>query len=134
MARPKVYSDDQIIAALAKYKGLVYLAAKCLDCKPDTIRERGKVSPDVRDAIRVHRGRMVDVAEQKLMRAVERGEAWAISMVLKTLGKRRGYVERKEYTGARGGPIRQVREIVVRTREEASAVIAALPEADPVPR
>ena len=33
------------------------------------------------------------------------GEPWAVAMVLKTIGKHRGYVERQEVTGADGGSI-----------------------------
>jgi hypothetical protein len=33
------------------------------------------------------------------------GEPWAVAMVLKTIGKSRGYVERQEVTGADGGKV-----------------------------
>ena len=39
---------------------------------------------------------MGDMAETALMRAVANGEAWAIALVVKTLCKDRGYVERTE--------------------------------------
>lgn len=38
----------------------------------------------------------VDIAETALKRAVLNGEAWAIALTLKTIGKKRGYVERTE--------------------------------------
>ncbi len=39
------------------------------------------------------------------MAAVNKGQPWAVSLVLKTLGKERGYVERGEITGKGGEPI-----------------------------
>lgn len=45
---------------------------------------------------------LVDIAETALKRAVVGGEAWAVCFTLKTQGKRRGYVERIEQTGADG--------------------------------
>jgi hypothetical protein len=77
---------------------------------------------------------MKDDAEASLYRSVRAEESWAIQFYLKTQAKDRGYIERKELTGADGGPIREVREVVVRTRSEADALLAALPEASPVPR
>ncbi len=42
------------------------------------------------------RERRVDRAEYKLDDALEDGQPWAIALVLKTIGKDRGYVERSE--------------------------------------
>jgi len=46
-----------------------------------------------------------DRAELKLMEAVEKGEIAAIIFRLKTKGKKRGYIERQELTGADNQPI-----------------------------
>src|SRR5262245_38218373 len=94
--RPQLYTDEDIVAALRSSHGLVYLAAKRLGCRPATIYDRAKVSPPVAECIADQRGELIDVAEQKLFAAVRRGQPWAIGMVLKTLGRDRGYVERTE--------------------------------------
>jgi len=39
---------------------------------------------------------LLDATEEKLVAAIDNGEPWAIALVLKTLGKERGYVERQE--------------------------------------
>ena len=83
----KQYSDMQMIAALKKTKGLVFLAAKVIGCNPDTIYERAKTSEVIATAIKTERGQIIDTAEEKLFKAVQKNEAWAIAMVLKTLGK-----------------------------------------------
>ena len=62
-------------------------------------------STAIREAVDNARGELIDISEQKLRAAVMSGEPWAVAMVLKTLGKSRGYVERQEVTGAEGGHI-----------------------------
>ncbi|HJZ54253.1 MAG TPA: hypothetical protein VKE74_04815 [Gemmataceae bacterium] len=53
---------------------------------------------------------ILDNAESSLDRAILRGEGWAITLILKTLGKNRGYVERTEIVG--GARLEIVEEIV----------------------
>jgi hypothetical protein len=95
-SRKRQFTDAQIIAALKKTKGLVYLAARLVGCSTETIYERRRTNEDVGRTIKEERGTIVDKAEQKLARAIDKGESWAIAMVLRTLGKDRGYVERSE--------------------------------------
>jgi len=64
-----------------------------------------KSSVAIREACDNARGELIDISEQKLRAAVMNGEPWAVAMVLKTLGKSRGYVERQEVTGADGKPM-----------------------------
>ena len=40
--------------------------------------------------------KIVDVSENKLFKAAEKGEQWAIERILKSLGKNRGYTEKQE--------------------------------------
>jgi hypothetical protein len=122
MAGKPQYTNARILAALAQTNGTVYLAAEALGCHPDTIFRRIKQHPAVAQAVYAHRGRRVDRAELKLDAAVDAGEPWAVALVLKTLGKDRGYVERQEMTGKDGGPL-DVVEVVVRDRKEAVALL-----------
>ena len=96
MARTPKYTDEEIIKALTASKGLVYVAAARVGCDPDTIYNRIKTRPAVAACLKLQRGKLVDNAEDRLFRAVNRDEAWAITMVLKNLGKDRGYTERTE--------------------------------------
>jgi hypothetical protein len=91
--RPRTYTNEQFIDALTQCKGLVYLAAKRLGADPGTLYRRAKKSPVVAEAIKHQRGEMIDTAELSLYNAVLRGEPWAVCLILKTLGKDRGYVE-----------------------------------------
>lgn len=94
MARTNQYTNEEIISALKKYKGAVYLAAEALGCAPDTVYKRAKKSASVQNAIDVHRGKAVDTAELALYNAVLKGENWAIAFLLKTQGRSRGYGDR----------------------------------------
>lgn len=69
------------------------LAAKQLKCNTQTIYNRVNKFPAIQQAIDESRVELVDLAEQKLKKAINNDEAWAIALVLKTLGKTRGYIE-----------------------------------------
>jgi len=90
------YTNAQIISALQETNGLISLAAKRVGCRPSTIYYRAKRVPAVRHAIDDAREELIDAAELALRAAVSAREAWAVSLVLKTLGRHRGYVERTE--------------------------------------
>jgi len=105
MPNKQRFTPDQVIAALKKTKGMVYLAAKLLRCDVDTILNYCKRYPAVEHEKQAQRGQMVDLAEIRLLQSIDRGEAWGISLCLKTIGKDRGYVERQEHTGGDGAPL-----------------------------
>lgn len=96
MARRQQYTNEAMIAALKKRRGLIYLAAKTLGCNPDTIHDRAKISPEVAACIKAARGELIDEAENRLWIALKKGEPWATALVLKTIGKSRGYVEKSD--------------------------------------
>lgn len=110
---PKQYATEAIIAALRKKKGMVYLAAKLIGCSPDTIYKRAAEFPEIKEIIKAERGKIIDDAEEKLANAIKKGEAWAITLALKTIGKHRGYVERVEQTGADGAPLERGANVVI---------------------
>lgn len=57
---------------------------------------------ELTEDLQIEDERATDRAEIKLMEAIEDGEIAAIIFRLKTKGKKRGYVERQEVTGAGG--------------------------------
>jgi hypothetical protein len=129
MAGKQRYTPQQVIAALHTTRGLVFLAAERLGCDPDTITNYCKRYPTVQAAKDAERGRLVDLAESKLLAALEAGEPWAITLTLKTLGKDRGYTERQELSGALAHTHRAA-GVVTTTLREALARGYALREAD----
>lgn len=100
-----LYSTANIIKALERTHGMIYLAAEDLGCAAITIYRRAEKVQAVQDTINSYRGKLIDKAELKLEQAVLNGEPWAIQFTLKTIGKSRGYVERQEVTGADAGPL-----------------------------
>ena len=96
------YSPKTMAAKLKENRGLIYLTARQMGCSPGTVYNHLKRYPSVKKAYEEARERTVDTAEVKFFQAIERGESWAISLALKTIGRRRGYVERKELTGKDG--------------------------------
>ena len=105
MARPQRYTPAQVIAALDEAKGLVSLAAKRLGCDPDTVQRYCKRYPRTQAAKEVQCGAMVDEAELHLWQSIQRGEPWAITFTLRTLGHNRGYGEKIEHAGPQDGPL-----------------------------
>ena len=101
------YSTDDIIDALKATNGLISLAAKRLGCCSQTIYNRATRVQKVQDTIDACRDELVDLGELALRSAVVNKEPWAVSLVLKTLGRHRGYVERQdnEVSGKDGGPV-----------------------------
>lgn len=89
-------SDKKIIETIISTNGALYLAAKKLECSPQTIYNRMAKNPKIKAIVEDHRGETVDIAEQKLRQAILNGEPWAIALELKTIGKTRGYVEKQE--------------------------------------
>ena len=103
---------QRIIECLRETNGLVSLAAKRVPCSMTTIYTRARDVAAVRQVIDECRSELVDYGELALRRAVVNGEPWAVAMVLKTLGKDRGYVERQEVTGADGEALQVVTRVV----------------------
>ena len=96
MARPKRFKKQEVVDALVKAHGLKTVAAELLGADVHTIDRYCDEHPECQAVVDHWKKRRVDRAEYKLDEAIERGEAWAIALVLKTTGKERGYVERQE--------------------------------------
>ena len=82
--------------ALAGAHGLVTPAAEALGIQRSTLYMRIQKNPSLRVVFDDARESMLDLAEQKLYDAIRSGDAWAVQFVLKTVGKNRGYCERRE--------------------------------------
>jgi len=99
MSRGNWYKTKDIIEALERAHGGVFLAAEALGCSRKTIERRAKRNPKVQEVIDKYRGRRSDIAEMRLETAIQAGEPWAIQFQLRTQGKQRGYTERHDFGG-----------------------------------
>jgi hypothetical protein len=96
VARKEKFTAKQVVDVLHKTRGMQGAAAVELECSPGTIRNYAKRYPSVRQALKDEKDLNLDAAELSLLRAVDRGEGWAVCFFLKTRGKQRGYVEKTE--------------------------------------
>lgn len=128
------HSLAELKEALEKFHGGVYLAAEYLGIWPSALYARIKKSPELRQVLDLFDGRRTDAAELKLEQAIYDGEAWAIQFQLRTKGRDRGYVERREVDN-RGSVSIEVEPKVGpelnRAIERTLAVLAAGGEAGP---
>ena len=90
------YTDKQIEDALRKCKGMVYVAARQMNCSPNTLKARIAKSLRLTEIVEAESGYILDSAELKLAQAVLSGDLGAIRYLLSTKGKDRGYVERQQ--------------------------------------
>lgn len=96
----------EIIAkALEQSGGLVSPAADALKIHRTTLHGWLRDDPELQKAKESARERVLDLAESKLIANIKEGKEASIFFTLKTLGKKRGFVERHEFTGADGGPV-----------------------------
>ena len=103
MARPERYTVEQVIDAIQQAQTAAG-AARILGCTPNTVRAYAERYKSIDRALREERRNLLDYAEMSLKRAVLNGEAWAVALTVKTLGKEH-YSERTEITGADAGPL-----------------------------
>jgi len=105
-------TNEEIIASLRRCRGLYYLCAEHLGVTKSKLANRIVNDPELDAIAKDERGKMLDKAERKLMEAVEDGQQWAIQLMLKTLGRDRGYVERQEVHSVNQVRLEIVEEIV----------------------
>lgn len=105
----RIWTDEQIIAALVEKKGAIELAAEFIGCSPTTIHTRKKESEAVAECLRNQTERVNDVAEliafQTMLSEDKRLAFEAARFRLITKGKHRGYTEKTEveHSGSIGG-------------------------------
>jgi hypothetical protein len=125
MPRKRRYKPKEVADALTKHKGRVFITAKHLRCAPQTVLRYIRDFPVCAEARETQEGLRLDVAEGKLDTAINRGDLGALTFILRTKGKSRGYVERTETRSLSNDDIK--REI---ERELAELRGSAIPDTD----
>lgn len=92
MAKIKV-KPEQVIEAIKATGGKVTGICEMLQIDRKTFYRYAENNKAIAEALEFAHVRLLDRAEYKLMEAIERGESWAIQLVLKDSkrGKERGY-------------------------------------------
>lgn len=118
-----LHTDDEVVAAIKLAKGFLTPAAEALGITYQAIWNRGKRKGKIKDVIEATREKHLDFTERKLLENIKEGKEASIFFHLRCLGKRRGYVERQEITGADGSPIQLTLEHrlgeIMKQREQA---------------
>jgi hypothetical protein len=100
------YPVELVEMALRTSAGVYSVAAEKIGCARNTIANYVKRYPYLADALTEIEDGNVDLGEAQLISAMSKGESWAVLFYLRCKGKRRGYTERHEITGAGGGPVK----------------------------
>ena len=94
--QPEKYTQQQMIDALKYAKGMRTKAAKRLGCDYRTLVKYITEYPEVAEAEVLARETMIDAVELTAYAQAMKGDTTMIIFLLKTQGKKRGYVERTE--------------------------------------
>jgi hypothetical protein len=92
----------QMIEAMEKTLGIVTSAAKMVGINRSTHYIWMEKDEDYRDKINSISDLALDFVESQLFKSIENHSDTATIFYLKTKGKKRGYIERQEITGADG--------------------------------
>jgi len=90
----QLYEPATIVSALERARGMIAIAARLLRCSRQTIYTAVRTYPEVKEALDDARELGLDLAEMALFKAIDKGQGWAITLYLKTQGRKRGYVEK----------------------------------------
>ena len=99
------YTDDVIAEKLHETFGNLQATARVLRVTRSWLEKRVDESDFLQEALRQAREEMLDIGEASLMQMVASGSFPAVSFLLQTAGKTRGYTKRSEITGANGVPL-----------------------------
>ena len=107
MIKPEDTSDSKrkMLEALEKSLGIVSTAARMVNIARNTHYEWMKNDEAYKEAVDVINEGVIDFAESKLHNLIDNGDTAATIFYMKTKGKKRGYIERQELTGADNQPI-----------------------------
>lgn len=106
MSKTPQFTVEQVGRALEQSKGLVAPAARALKCSQSTVRNYIKRHPTLEQTKIDEREKMIDAAEAALYKQIMVGDITAIIFTLKTIGRDRGYIEKRIIAGDDDAPIR----------------------------
>lgn len=96
---------ENIIKALSESYGIVTSACNATGLPRSTFYRWLKEDTEFKAAVDDVQESTIDVVEGELFKLIKSGETAAILFYLKTKAKKRGYIERQEFTGSDGTPL-----------------------------
>jgi len=94
-----------LIEALEKTLGVVTTACKSVGISRTMFYQYLKDDPEFAEQVRMIEDVALDFVESQNFKLIREGNPSAIIFYLKTKGKKRGFTERQEMTGADGAPL-----------------------------
>lgn len=128
----KQHTIEQMAEALTMSHGYVSAAAQILELTPAAIYKRIKENKKLRDLLKEIAESKLDIAENKLVTAVNNGEPWAIKYLLENKGRERGYgkqVIEQTVKDERPDPHKKYRDMTPEQRQKRLAELRARQEA-----
>lgn len=99
---------NAMLQALEKSLGVVTTAARVVGIERTTHYNWMNTDEEYKEAVLSLDDVALDFAESKLHSMINNEDTAATIFYLKTKGKKRGYIERQEFTGSEGAPIIQI--------------------------
>ena len=106
MGSPKKYTQQNVLEAIKGSGSIVSTVARRLGCEWITAKRYIEKWEVTQRAMLDEEETILDMAESKLYEAIQKDDIQAAKWILATKGKRRGFSERHEITGADAEPIR----------------------------
>lgn len=91
-----VWDEDEVIEAIRKFNGNLKMAAQMLGVNRSSLDKYRQENPAVNAVCQEEWESKLDNTESVLYNRAMRGEGWAVTFLLKTQGRGRGYIERGE--------------------------------------
>ena len=117
MDKSRHIKKESMLKALEKSLGIVTVACKNSDVPRSTFYKWLNEDEDFAIAVKEIENIALDFAESQLHKQISENSTPATIFYLKTKGKKRGYIERQEITGADGMPNNFQIEIIDKTED-----------------
>jgi hypothetical protein len=114
----KDYTKDEVMNAVTNSYGVVSRVADALKCTWATARKYIEMYEDAKSLFSDETERVLDLAETKIIKAINLDDIGTAKWLLANKGKHRGYNQQLEVTGKDGGAIEVKTISIIKTREE----------------
>ncbi len=96
MGKPLKYTEDEVLSAIKGSAGIVSTIAKNLKCDWHTAKSYIDSYENCKKAYSDEEEKVLDLAESKLIEAINKGDSQMIKYLLATKGKKRGFTEKTD--------------------------------------
>lgn len=103
--RPFRYTIEEVTKALIASAGYITVAADKLNCEYHTVQRYIETNTVLQETMKHIHEKELDFSEAMLKKKIKDGDTACLLFHLKCKGKKRGYIERQEITGASGEPL-----------------------------